>query len=132
MAAESLVIALSGSGRRKAHMAEEMSVSRETVAHWVGRFETEGETGLHDRSSRPHSSPARTRPQLEQQVVELCRDARRGQDWIGPELGVPAAGAGPGGAPPVPACRLGWVVDRAGGDWWSSGRLRGCGAGSGS
>jgi transposase InsO family protein len=79
-----------GQRRPKAHVAKEMGVSRKTVAHWVGRFETEGESGLRDRSSRPLSSPTRTSPQLEQQVVQLRRQTRRGQDWIGPELGVPA------------------------------------------
>jgi transposase InsO family protein len=79
-----------GQRRPKAHVAKEMGVSRKTVAHWVGRFETEGESGLRDRSSRPLSSPTRTNPQLEQQVVALRRQTRRGQDWIGPELGVPA------------------------------------------
>jgi transposase InsO family protein len=79
-----------GQRRPKAHVAKEMGVSRKTVAHWVGRFETEGESGLRDRSSRPLSSPTRTSPQLEQQVVALRRQTRRGQDWIGPELGVPA------------------------------------------
>jgi transposase len=75
--------------RPKAQVAKEMGVSRRTVAHWVRRFETEGETGF-DRAFRPHSSPTHTSPPREQQVVELRRDARRGQDWIGPELGVPA------------------------------------------
>jgi transposase InsO family protein len=79
-----------GQRRPKAHVAKEMGVSRKTVAHWVGRFETEGESGLRDRSSRPLSSPTRTSAQLEQQVVALRRQTRRGQDWIGPELGVPA------------------------------------------
>ncbi|WP_433278476.1 DDE-type integrase/transposase/recombinase [Pseudonocardia xinjiangensis] len=45
---------------------------------------------MRDRSSRPLSSSRRTSPQLEQQVVQLRRQTRRGQDWIGPELGVPA------------------------------------------
>jgi transposase InsO family protein len=79
-----------GQRRPQAHVAKEMGVSRKTVVHWVGRFETEGESGLRDRSSRPFSSPTRTSPQLEQQVVQLRRQTRRGQDWIGPELGVPA------------------------------------------
>ena len=76
--------------RPKAHVAKEMGVSRKTVHHWVGRYQGEGEAGLHDRSSRPHRSPGRTSAQIEQQVVRLRRAQRRGQDWIGAELGVPA------------------------------------------
>jgi transposase InsO family protein len=43
---------------------------------------------LHDRPSRPHTSPTRTSAQVEAHVVELREQQRRGQDWIGPELGV--------------------------------------------
>jgi transposase InsO family protein len=58
------------------------------VKTWIDRFAAEGEAGLRDRSSRPHTTPRRTSAGVEQQVVELRRTARRGQDWIGPELGV--------------------------------------------
>ena len=37
----------------------------------------------------PHRCPRRTPPEVEQQVLQLRRDERRGQDWIGPELGLP-------------------------------------------
>src|SRR6185503_6666483 len=46
--------------------------------------------GLCDRSSRPHSMPTRTSAQLEAVVVAARLEHRRGQDWLGPELGVPA------------------------------------------
>lgn len=77
-------------GRPRSHVAKEMGVSRRCVSHWVGRYPAEGEDGLHDRSSRPHTSPTRTSAQVEAHVVELREQQRRGQDWIGPELGVPA------------------------------------------
>jgi transposase InsO family protein len=67
-----------------------MGVSRQCVSHWISRFVAEGEDGLHDRSSRPHTSPTRTPAQVEAQVLALRESDRRGQDWIGPELGVPA------------------------------------------
>jgi hypothetical protein len=67
-----------------------MGISRQRVSHWVGRYLAEGEDGLHDRSSRPHTSPTRTSAQVEAQVVELREQQRRGQDWIGAELGVSA------------------------------------------
>jgi len=75
-------------GRPKSHVAKEMGVSRQCVAHWVGRYLAEGEDGLHDRSSRPHRSPTRTAAALEARVIELRNQQRRGQDWIGPELGL--------------------------------------------
>ena len=43
-----------------------------------------------DRSSRPHTSPTRTRPRSRSGIVELRSRERRGPDWIGAELGVPA------------------------------------------
>jgi transposase InsO family protein len=56
----------------------------------VTRYRAEGESGLVDRSSRPHQCPQRTSTEIEQQVLKLRADERRGQDWIGLELGVPA------------------------------------------
>jgi transposase InsO family protein len=73
-----------------AHVAAEMGISRQCASRWVTRYLREGETGLHDRSSRPHHLPTRTAPQVEAQVVAARHHQRRGQDQIGPELGVPA------------------------------------------
>jgi transposase InsO family protein len=75
-------------GRPVAHVAKELGVSRQCAHRWVARFRAEGEAGLLDRSSRPHRCPRRTPPDLEQQVLQLRGTARRGQDWIGPELGL--------------------------------------------
>ena len=77
-------------GWPKAHIAAAMGVSRKCVKTWVDRFASDGEAGLVDRSSRPHRTPSRTPEQLEQRIVELRRRERRGPDWIGAELGVPA------------------------------------------
>lgn len=77
-------------GRRPvAHVAKELGVSRQCAHRWVARFRAEGEAGLYDRPSRPHRCPRRTTPEVEQQVLRVRRDERRGQDWIGPELGIP-------------------------------------------
>ena len=75
---------------KQAHIAAAMGVSRKCVKTWIDRYAAEGEAGLHDRSSRPHASSTRTRPEVEQRVVELRRGERRGPDWIGAEAGVPA------------------------------------------
>ncbi len=77
-------------GRPVSHVAKELGVSRQCAHRWVNRYRLHGEVGLLDRSSRPHRSPRRTPAQVEQQVLELRRRERRGQDWIGPELGIPA------------------------------------------
>ena len=77
-------------GWPKAHIAKAMGISRRCVAKWLARFAAEGEAGLADRSSRPRSCPGRTSAQVEARIVELRRRERRGPDWIGAELGVPA------------------------------------------
>ena len=75
-------------GRPQAHTARELGVSRKTVKYWLDRYDAEGEAGLQDRSSRPHLSPRRTPAEVEQQVLQVRRIQRRGQDWLGPELGL--------------------------------------------
>ena len=77
-------------GRPVAHVAKELGVSRQCAHRWVARFRAEGAAGLVDRSSRPHRCPRRTTADVEQRVLELRRSQRRGQDWLGPELGIPA------------------------------------------
>lgn len=77
-------------GRPVAHVAKELGVSRQCAHRWVARFRAEGEVGLLERSSRLRRCPRRTPAPLEQRVLQLRHDERRGQDWIGPELGMPA------------------------------------------
>jgi transposase InsO family protein len=75
-------------GWQVAHAAKAQGVSRQCASRWINRFRREGPTGLADRSSRPHRSPHRTPVEVEVAVVELRSTQRRGQDWIGPELGL--------------------------------------------
>ena len=84
-----LLVARVESGMPVAHVAKAMGVSRQCAHRWVARFAAHGEAGLHDRSSRPRSCPTRTAPEVEQAVLRLRRTERRGQDWLGAELGLP-------------------------------------------
>ena len=77
-------------GWPQAHIAAAMGVSRKCVKTWLDRFAGQGVAGLHDRSSRPGSTPTRTSAALERQIVEVRRRERRGPAWISAELGVPA------------------------------------------
>src|SRR3712207_1541824 len=77
-------------GWRQAHIAAAMGISRKCVRTWVTRYEAEGEAGLVDRSSRPHTSPRRTAAEVEDRIVDLRSRERRGPAWLGAELGVPA------------------------------------------
>lgn len=77
-------------GRKPAHVAAELGVSRQCAYRWVHRYLDEGSAGLVDRPSRPHRCPRRTDFAVELAVVELRRSSRRGQQFIAEELGVPA------------------------------------------
>jgi transposase InsO family protein len=77
-------------GWPQSHIAKAMGVSRKCVKTWLDRFAEEGEAGLVDRSSRPHTTPTRSSPEVEAQVVQARLTQHLGQDRLGPELGVPA------------------------------------------
>lgn len=85
-----LVQRVRAEGMPIAHVAKAMGVSRQCASRWVGRFDAEGEAGLADRSSRPLSVPSRTSAEIEVRVVAARTEHRRGPDWLGPELGIPA------------------------------------------
>lgn len=85
-----LIVQRYQAGWPKAHIAAAMGVSRKCVRTWIERFSAEGEAGLHDRSCRPHRTPTRTPAEVEARIVQLRRRERRGPQWIGTELGVPA------------------------------------------
>ena len=75
-------------GWPKAHIAAAMGVSRKCVHTWISRFEAEGEAGLADRSSRPHTTPTRTARSVENQIVAWRRRHRCGPEEIAAKLGV--------------------------------------------
>ena len=77
-------------GMPVAHVAKAMGISRQCVHRWVSRFDTEGDAGLEDRSSRPHRTPTRTSAEVEERVVTARRVLRVGPDRLSDELGVPA------------------------------------------
>ena len=61
--------------------AEAAGVSERTAAKWVGRYRAEGEIGLWDRSSAPHSVPSRT-PEPRVEAIAALRRLR----MTGPEI----------------------------------------------
>ncbi|THA24052.1 IS481 family transposase [Streptomyces sp. RKND-216] len=77
------------SGRPVAHVAAEMGISRATAHKWVHRWRAEGEPGLCDRPSRPHTTPHRTDADTEARVCRLRTERKLGPARIGPILGMP-------------------------------------------
>jgi transposase InsO family protein len=85
-----LIVRRRRAGWKQAHIAKAMGISRKCVKKWLDRYAAAGEAGVEDRSSRPHSCPRRTSAQVAQRIVALRQRERRGPDWLGAELGVPA------------------------------------------
>ena len=83
-----LVTRIREQGWKPAHAAKAQGVSRPCAYRWTKRYDEEGVDGLHDRSSRPHHCPNQTSAEVEEAIVVARRTERRGQDWIGPELGI--------------------------------------------
>ncbi len=67
-----------------------MGVSRQCAHRWINRFNEAGDDGLEDRSSRPHSSPNQTAPDVEERVLAARRKHRSGPDLLTYEVDVPA------------------------------------------
>jgi transposase InsO family protein len=74
-----------------AHAAQFFHVSWPTAKRWAERYAAMGRDGVQDRSSRPHRSPNRTRPELVRKIVHLRWKKRLGPVAIGAKLGVPAS-----------------------------------------
>ncbi len=68
-------------GQMPGEVGKALGVSRRTVYKWVARYESDGEAGLRDRSSRPHVSPAR----LPKRRVRAIRRLRK-RKWTSPEI----------------------------------------------
>ena len=81
-------------GWPQARIAEQLGVSRATVSKWINRWRAEGWAGLEDRSSRPHTTPTRTDPAVEAQVLALREHERRGAVYLAGELGLIASTVG--------------------------------------
>jgi len=71
--------------------ADRFQIDAKTVRKWRDRYLAEGEAGLLDRSSRPHSSPNRTPRATRRRVVRMRCKRRWGADHIGHELGLAAS-----------------------------------------
>ena len=71
--------------------AKMFMVAPRTAKKWADRYRAEGAAGMPDRSSRPHSSPTRTRPEVVRQIVRLRWRHRLGPVQIAGRLGLPAS-----------------------------------------
>jgi transposase InsO family protein len=87
---EEMVRAVVHGGLSKAAAARKYNTTPKTVGKWVERLRTEGVNGLHDRSSKPLSSPNQT-PQATCAAVEALRRQRFSGKQIAAELAISPA-----------------------------------------
>jgi transposase InsO family protein len=92
--ARKLLVQRVAAGWPQARVAEQLGVSRQTVAKWWARYLAGGEAALADRSSRPRRSPNRTPARLERRVLAARRRHRAGPLALAPLVGVPASTIG--------------------------------------
>lgn len=83
-----LIVCRRNAGWAQAHIAAAMGCSRKTVRYWIARFDTEGEAGLADRSTRPLTSPTRTPAVVEVEAVRLRSTERLSRDELARRVGV--------------------------------------------
>ncbi|MBU1609072.1 MAG: IS481 family transposase, partial [Actinobacteria bacterium] len=83
-----LIIHRREAGWAQAHIAAAMGCSRKTVRYWLARFAAEGLPGLHDRSTRPRTSPSRLPAAAESVIVQLRTSERLGRDEIAARTGI--------------------------------------------
>lgn len=68
-----LIIERYESGWRQEEIARSLGISRRTVCKWLKRWREEGESGLHNRTSRPQRCPHKLSKACEDAIVRLRR-----------------------------------------------------------
>src|ERR1700758_762753 len=58
-------------GANVSELCRRFAVSRSNGYKWIHRYQADGPAGLQERSRRPHSSPARTPPEIEARVLAM-------------------------------------------------------------
>src|SRR6266566_6451824 len=62
-------------GANRRELCSRFGISRSKGYKWLGRYATQGRTGLADRSRRPHHSPTRTCEAVEAAVLRIREDS---------------------------------------------------------
>ena len=68
--------------------AETLGVWRATAYKWIARFAVEGESGLTDRSSRPHRCRHALAPDQVARILQARRQLKQGPHRLAPTLGI--------------------------------------------
>ena len=70
-------------------VAAKFNVHTQTVRKWVKRFKEEGESGLEDRSSRPHNYPNATPPEKVAEIIMMRKEGKMTTNQIARKLNIP-------------------------------------------
>lgn len=81
-----LILRVTERKRPIGHVAAEAGIARQTLSKWVGRYRSEGESGLIDRRSRPHASPNQTPTATVARIEYLRREHKLSPRLIVREL----------------------------------------------
>lgn len=81
-------------GHRPGEVAKQLGISRHTVYKWWGRWRTEGDAGLADRSSRPRRMPRKTSPETVARILDARTEHHAGPVRLAAVTGVPASTIG--------------------------------------
>jgi transposase InsO family protein len=92
--ARKLIVARVLAGHRPGEVAKQLGISRQTVYKWWGRWRTEGEAGLLDRSSRPLRMPRKTSPETTAAIVAARTEHHAGPVRLAAVVGIPASTIG--------------------------------------
>lgn len=88
-----LIVERLNNGWSVSAVAAAFGVCPGTVRKWRDRFSSEGESGLRDRSCRPHVSPTQLARELVQQIEQLPRTRLSGPT-IARRVGCPVSSVG--------------------------------------
>ncbi|GEL99883.1 hypothetical protein CTE05_34300 [Cellulomonas terrae] len=88
---ERLALLVIKDGWTYAAAAKMFMVTPRTAKKWADRYRAERSAGMGDRSSRPHTSPTKTGPEVVKRIVALRWRQRLGPVQIGGRLGLPAS-----------------------------------------
>jgi transposase InsO family protein len=81
-------------GHRPGEVAKQLGVSRQTVYKWLRRYRAEGDSGLADRSSRPHRLARLTSAETTAAIVAARVAEHAGPVRLAALLGLPASTVG--------------------------------------
>jgi transposase InsO family protein len=92
--ARKLIVARVLAGHRPGEVAKQLGISRQTVYKWWGRWRTEGEAGLLDRSSRPYRMPRKTSSETAAAILAARTEHHAGPVRLAAVVGIPASTIG--------------------------------------